>query len=165
MMKDKMEKHILKIDLIVILVSVFVLMGIVGYARPLIIAPFDEYESMDGEVLFEFARADILLIDDNEDFTTPDEYRIVDGERVELEPGIYYWRVSGVLGSEVRKLTINSRVELELVERGEGMAVVNAGNVRLNVDVYDGEELIEKKKLDVGEVSGEGTKFVGAQDE
>ena len=46
--------NVWKIDLIVILVSVFILIGIVGYARPLVIAPFDEYESMDGEVLFEF---------------------------------------------------------------------------------------------------------------
>ena len=156
-----MKEHVWKIDVIVVLVSVFVLMGIVGYARPLVIAPFDDYESLDGEVLFEFERADVLLIDDNMDFTTPVEYVVSDGERVELEPGVYYWKVSGVLGSEVRTLTINSRVELELVELEEGWGVVNAGNVRLNVDVYDGDELVERKKLDVGDVSGEGDKFVG----
>lgn len=159
-----MSKHIWKIDLVVIGISVLILMGLVGYARPLVIAPFDEYESLDGEILFEFERADVLLIDDNADFTTPDEYRVVGGERVELEPGVYYWKVSGVLGSEVRKLTINSRIELELIETEEGMAVINAGNVRLNVDVYDGDELVERMKLGVGDISEEGDGFIGGYD-
>lgn len=160
-----MSKHIWKIDLVVIGISVLILMGLVGYARPLVIAPFDEYESLDGEILFEFERADVLLIDDNADFTTPDEYRVVGGERVELEPGVYYWKVSGVLGSEVRKLTINSRIELELIETEEGMAVINAGNVRLNVDVYDGDELVERMKLGVGDISEEGDGFIGGYDD
>jgi len=160
-----MKKHIWKIDLVIIGISVLVLMGLVGYAQPLVIAPIDEYESVDGDVLFEFERADVLMIDDNADFTTPTEYKIVDGERVSLRPGVYYWKVSGILGSEVRKLTIQSSVELELVEMKEGFAVVNAGNVRLNVDVYDGEELVEKMRLGVGDRSNEGDKFVGSQDE
>lgn len=160
-----MNKHIWKIDLIIIGVSVLVLMGLIGYARPLVIAPIDEYKSVNGEVLFKFERADALLIDDNKDFTTPDRYDIVDGEIVSLEPGVYYWKASGILGSEVRKLTIQSSIELRLVELEEGFGVINAGNVRLNVDVYNGDELIEKKKLGVGEIGGSGVKFVGSQDE
>lgn len=169
-----MKEHIWKIDVIVVVVSLVVLMGIIGYARPLVIAPIDDFESLDGNILFSFERADVLLVDDNMDFTTPDEYRVVEGEKIKLEPGVYYWKVSGVLGpkgmtllapSEIRKLTIKSRVELELVEVEEGMAVVNSGNVRLNVDVYDGEELVESKKLEVGDVSDvEGTKYVGEMD-
>ncbi|MBS3087153.1 hypothetical protein J4226_01015 [Candidatus Pacearchaeota archaeon] len=159
-----MNKHIWKVDLVLVLVSVFVLMGIVGYARPLVIAPLDEYESVDGEVLFEFDRADVLLIDDNMDFTTPDEYRVAEGVKVGLEPGIYYWKVKGVLGSEIRILTIKSSVELRLVETPDGFSVVNAGNVRLNVDVYNGNELVEKKKLDIGGDIDGGDKFVGGQD-
>jgi len=180
----KLRNKVVKIDLVVVLVSVFVLMVLVGYARPLVIAPLDEYKSLDGEVLFEFERPPldsllhrtgqglVLLVDDNMDFTTPDEYDVEDGLRVELEPGVYYWKVSGILGSEVRKLTIMSRVELALVEMGEGFGVVNAGNVRLNVDVYDGDELVEKVRLGVGESreSGVGSresedKFVGEYDE
>jgi len=158
-----MNKHIWKVDLVLVLVSVFVLMGLVGYARPLVIAPLDEYESVDGEVLFEFDRADVLLIDDNMDFTTPDEYRVAEGVKVGLEPGIYYWKVKGVLGSEIRILTIKSSVELKLIETLGGFSVVNAGNVRLNVDVYNGNELVEKKKLDIGEGIDGGDKFVGGQ--
>lgn len=154
-----------KIDMIVIGVTLLALIVLVGYAQPLVIAPLDEYKSLNGEVLFEFERADVLLIDDNEDFTTPDEYKVVEGLIVVLEPGIYYWKVSGIFGSEIRKLTIQSRVELRLVETEDGMAVVNAGNVRLNVDVYDGEELIEKRKVEVGEVVEGGDKYIGEYDE
>lgn len=159
-----MNKHVWKIDLVIVLVSVFILMGLVGYARPLVIAPLDNYESMDGDVLFEFEGADSLLIDDNMDFSSPDEYKVGEGLSLELEPGIYYWKVSGVFGSEVRTLTINSKVELMLVEVGDGWGVVNAGNVRLNVDVFDGDELVEKRKLDVGDSVEGGDKFVGELD-
>lgn len=160
-----MNKHIWKIDLAIVLASVFVLMGLVGYAQPLVIAPLDEYESVVGDVLFSFERADVLLIDDNMDFSTPRKYEVSDGLRVRLEPGVYYWKVSGVLGSEVRTLTINSVVDLELVEREDGFGVVNAGNVRLNVDVFDGGELVERKKLGVGDVAEGGDKFVGGMAE
>ncbi len=160
-----MKEHIWKIDLIIILISVFVIMGVVGYARPLVIAPFDDYESLNGEILFEFEGADILMIDDNVDFSSPEEYNVDNGLVLELEPGVYYWKVVGVLGSEVRMLTINSKVELMLVESGSGWGVVNAGNVRLNVDVYDGKELIERKKLAVGDNVKGGDKFVGQQNE
>ena len=44
-------KNVYKIDLVLIIVSVVVLIGLVGYVRPLVIAPLDDYESS-GEVLF-----------------------------------------------------------------------------------------------------------------
>jgi len=157
-----MKNNLVKIDVVVIVVSLVILMGLVGYARPLVIAPMNDFESEDENVLFSFERADVLLIDDNMDFTTPDKYRVIEGEKIRLEPGVYYWKVSGVLGSEIRKLTIKSKVELELVEVDEGWGVVNSGNVRLNVDVYDGEELIESKKLEISEaLDSQGTKYVG----
>jgi len=141
-----------------------VLIGLVGYARPLVIAPLDDYESS-GEILFLIEKADYLLVDDNVDFTTPDRYEVRDGMEVELVPGTYYWKAVGVFGSKVRTLTINSVVNLELREVDGGFGVVNGGNIRLNVDVYDGTELVEKKKLGVGELVDGGDKYVGGQDE
>jgi hypothetical protein len=158
-------ENIWKLDFIIIGITLLGLVILVGYAQPLVIAPLDEYESLNGEVLFEFERADSLLIDDNEEFTSPDEYTVAEGLAVELEPGIYYWKVVGVFGSEVRKLTIQSRVELKLVETEDGFSVVNAGNVRLNVDVYDEDNLIEKRKVEVGDSVDGGDKYVGGQDE
>jgi len=158
-------KSVYKIDVVLVIVSLVVLIGLVGYARPLVIAPLDDYESS-GEVLFLIEKADYLLVDDNIDFTTPDRYEISDGLGIDLVPGEYYWKAVGVFGSEVRTLTINSVVSLELREVDGGFGVVNAGNIRLNVDVYNGTRLVEKVKLGVGdEVLGvRGDKFVGGQD-
>jgi len=152
-----------KIDLVLIVVSLVVLMVLVGYARPLVIAPLDDYESS-GEVLFLIEKADYLLIDDNIDFTTPIRYEIKEGMEIDLVPGKYYWKAVGVLRSEIRTLTINSIVSLELKEIDGGYGVVNNGNVRLNVDVYNGTELVEKKKVGVGEVVDGGDKYVGGQE-
>lgn len=164
------HKHIIKIDLVLIAVSVIGLLVLVGYASPLIIGPIDEFETADTKILFEIEKADIILIDDNAEFTSPDEYVVKDGLEINLKPGEYYWKAVGVLGSEIRTLTINSEVDLRLrrLENGdsERYGVFNAGNVRLNVDVYDGDELIESVKLGVDEeVEVEGDKFVGGQDE
>lgn len=160
-----MIKNIHKIDLVVIVGSLTVLIFLVGYVNPLIIAPIDEYETSEGDILFIIDKADVLLVDDNPDFTTPDEYKIEDGLKIDLEPGKYYWRVVGVLGSEIRTLTITSVVSLELKNVDGGYGVVNSGNVRLNVDVYNGTKLVDKVKLEVGEVSDvEGDKYIGGME-
>ena len=158
-----MNKGIWKIDLAIVLISVFVLLGVVGYSRPLVIAPIDGLTSSDSEILFEFERADVLLIDDNKEFSSPEEYDVSGSEKIILDGGVYYWKVRGFLGSEVRKLTIESRVELMLVERDEGVVVVNMGNVGLNVDVYDDGEFVERKSVGIGEGISGGDKFVGRE--
>ena len=152
-----------KIDLIIIIVSLLVLMTVVVYSRPLIIAPIEDYESIDKSVLFFIEKADKLLIDDNMDFTTPDEYFMKDGLRINLEPGKYYWRAVGALQSEIRTLTINSVVSLKLREtEEEGFEVVNIGNVELIVEVYNGTRLVEKVRLGIEEnIKSDSDKFIG----
>ena len=160
-------KTVHKIDVTVVLVSVFALIFLVGYMRPLVIAPIDNYSTSETEILFSIDNADRILIDDNLEFTTPEEYLVEDGMRITLTPGDYYWKAIGVVDSDVRTLKIVSQVSLEMKKINEEQyGIVNSGNVRLNVDVYNGSELIEQKKLSVGEegdVSGD--KFVGGQDE
>ena len=157
---------IYKIDVALIVVSLVVLMGIVGYANPLVISPIDDYETSETEILFSIEKADILLIDDNFDFTTPAKYSLEDGLGVGLGPGKYYWKAVGILESEIRTLTINTEINLLLEFDGEGYSVRNAGNVRLNVDVYNGTDLVEKVKVGVSDdIAVEGDKFIGGQDE
>ena len=160
-------KNIYKIDLAIIVGSLIVLMAMIGYVQPRVIAPLNDYETSDTEILFSIEKAESLLIDDNLDFSTPDEYRVEDGMEIDLQPGTYYWKAVGVLDSEIRTLTIQSEVSLELREiEGEGFGVVNAGNVRLNVDVYNGTELVDNVKLGVNEEADvDGTKVVGGYDE
>ncbi len=155
-------KH--KIDMIVVLVSVFVLMGVIGFSQPLVIAPLDNYETFETEVLFSIEKGEKLLIDDNLDFTTPEEYDVIDGLKINLKPGKYYWKVVGFTQSEIRTLTINSKISLEFVAGEDNFDIVNAGNVKLNVDIYNGTEKIGEKKLEINEeMENVGTKLIGEQ--
>lgn len=159
------NKHLQKIDLVLIVGTLTALIFLAGYARPLVIAPPDNYKTPQTNILFSIEKADTLLIDDNIGFTTPDEYQIKDGLKINLKPGKYYWKVAGVLKSEIRTLTITSEVNLELKKMGENYGVINAGNVRLNVDVYNGTELVDKINLDVGNLTkSDGNKFVGGME-
>jgi hypothetical protein len=151
-----------KLDMVILGISFFSLMIIIGYASPLVISPVDNFQTSESEILFKIENADTLLIDDNFEFTTPDEYKLREGLKLKLEPGVYYWKAKGIFGSEIRTLTLNSRVDLQLRKRDETYEVFNAGNVRLDVEVYNGTNLVERIKVDTGEIiETEGTKFVG----
>jgi len=152
------------IDLLVIVGSLIVLMFLVGYAKPMIISPSDEKETFETSVLFEFSKADRILIDDNLEFTSPEEIYAEDSLVISLKPGTYYWKVIGTRESEIRKLTILSNVELKLRKKGEKYEVVNAGNVELDVKIYDDDVLVGNVVLGAEENSEvNGDKFVGEQ--
>jgi hypothetical protein len=163
------KKHIIAIDFILVVGSLLVVAGLVGYAQPLVIAPIDDFTTTDTFVLFEFEKASVILIDDNIDFTSPQKIFVEDNLIINLKPGEYYWKVEGALSSEVRQLTIESEVALKLRKSGlnkDSYEIVNAGNTRLNVDVYEKGELTGNVILGVDEdeeVSG--TKFIGEEDE
>lgn len=159
-------KHIQKIDWVLIVVTLASLMFLVGYSRPLVIAPLDEFETTNSSVLFSIERAELILVDDNLEFTSPETFNVRDGLVISLKPGVYYWKAESVLKSEIRKLTINSEVNLRLRKLEEGYGVTNAGNTRLDVEVYNGTLLINKIKLDIDEDKDlSGTKFVGGWNE
>lgn len=155
-----------KIDLVVIFFSAIALMFVVGYAQPLVISPLNDFSTTETTVLFSIEKGDKLLIDDNIEFTTPEEYKVSDGLNLDFNPGQYYWKVIGVGKSEIRTFTINSKVSLELIENAESFDVVNSGNVGLLIDVYNGTELVEKTRLEVSEeMKVNGTKVLGEQNE
>ena len=139
---------------------------LVGYVQPLVIAPLDEFETTNTSILFSIEKAEVILIDDNPGFTSPEEIRVEDNLVINLKPGIYYWKAVGVLRTEIRTLTINSEVNLKLKNLGDNYGIVNAGNTRLDVDVYNGTALVKSIKLDIDEEKKvSGTKFVGSKDE
>jgi hypothetical protein len=146
----KIDKKILVIDLIIVFGSLFLIAGIVGYTQPLVISPIDDYVS-NGSVLFEFENAEKILIDDNLDFSSPLEIYVENDIVINLVPDTYYWKISGVLESEVRKLTVESEIDLRLIEKEGKYEVVNSGNEKLNVDVYSNGVLTGKVSLDPGE--------------
>lgn len=119
-------------------------------------------------VLFSFDYGNTLFIDDNLNFSHPREFNVQDNLQITLEPGVYYWMVvgEGDKKSEIREFTIQSRIELKLrkSESSEGYEVVNAGNTKLNVDVYEGGQLTGKIVLDVNRAeNAQGDKFIGGQ--
>ena len=162
------KKYILGIDLLVVVGTLMAIAILVGYARPLVIAPTDELSTTNTAVLFSFEKANLILIDDNLEFSSSEEIYVEDNLVINLKPGVYYWKVVGALPSEVRKLTIESEVDLKLrraAGKDESYELVNSGNTELNVDVYQGEKLAGNVILGFDEnkeVSG--TKFVGRED-
>ena len=133
-----MNKQILVIDMVLVIGSLFALAFIIGYARPLVIAPTNDYVTTNTSVLFSFEKADTILLDDNLEFNSPTVISVTDNIIVNLQPGIYYWKVVGALSSEVRQFTISSVIDLRLHDTGRGTYdVVNSGNIPLDVAVYD----------------------------
>lgn len=161
------KNYILIIDAVLILGSLFAVGSIVGYARPLVIAPLSDYTTSSTSVLFEFSKADLILIDDNLEFSSPIEIKVENNIIVNLEPGVYYWKAAGALESEVRQLTIESEIDLRIKQSADGSyEVVNAGNTALNVDVYDHGSLTGKIIVGAEESkSVDGNKFVGRQND
>ncbi len=160
------KKHIIAIDLFLVVGSLAVLAGFMGYSSPLVIAPLDGHESANSSVVFEFEKAERILIDDNIEFSSPEIIDARDNLVINLKPGVYYWKAEGFVSSEVRKLTIVSEVSLKIKNSDDKYELVNAGNTILDVDIYEKENLSGRIVLGVDEsreVSG--TKFIGRENE
>ena len=162
----KINKKILAIDLVLVAGSLLLTAYLVGYARPLVIAPTDDFETTNTAVLFDFDKANKILIDDNLDFSSPEVIYAKDDLVINLKPGTYYWKVEGALSSEIRSLTVISEIDLKIKESGDKFSIVNSGNTRFNVDVYEYGKLKGKIVLEKDEESeANGTKFIGSQNE
>ena len=160
------NKHIIKLDVAIIVGTLTCLVFIFGYVNPKIISPINGFETTNNSILFSIEKADVILIDDNPEFTSPEKVYVKDNLVINLKPGTYYWKAEGIVESEVKRLTINSEVNLKLKNLGENYVIVNAGNTRLDVDIYNGTSLIDSIELDIDEEKEvSGTKFVGSQDE
>lgn len=166
---SKMEikkKHIIAVDLVLVVGSLVVIMLLVGYSRPLVIAPINVMNTSGTSVLFEFEKADMILIDENSGFTSPREIYVRDNLEVSLKPGVYYWKVKGTFESDVRKLTILSEVSLKIKENKNSVEVVNSGNTPLDVAIYDKETLVANLSLDIDESANvSGSLIIGGEDE
>ena len=92
--------------MVLIVGTLLTLIIVMGYATPLVISPIDNVTTTESIVLFSIEHAETLVIDDNIDFTSPDEYALKEGLSLNLEPGVYYWKAVGVTKSEIRTLKI-----------------------------------------------------------
>lgn len=157
------NKNIFAIDLILLVGTLVVLLGAFSfYNEPVALSPEDGFQSRNTFVLFEFENAQVILIDDNTEFTSPTRYNVEDNFVIRLDPGVYYWKIEGE--NELREFTIESEVSLRLREENGRYAVVNAGNEELEVDVYEFGELKENVVLDTySSQETNGDTFIGGK--
>src|SRR3989344_8682824 len=161
----RIKRYILAIDFLLVVGTLIAISFLVGYSRPLLIGPIDDFNTSSTSVLFSFDKANVIDIDDNARFSSPEKIYVEDNLVIQLKPGIYYWRVEGALNSEVRKLTIVSEIGLKLKKVGnESYDIVNSGNTELNVDIYKNDTITGSVVLGIdGTKEVSGTKFIGSQ--
>lgn len=136
-----------------------------AFARPVLGAPEDGFTTT-GAVLFSFEKGDTLLIDEAPDFGSPRRIAVRDTALVALEPGTYYWKVDGAVPSEVRSVTVDSRVELAVRASPDGYDIVNGGTTRLAVEIYSQGALTGRHLLEPRDrLTAEGDAFIGGQNE
>lgn len=165
---EQKNKHIYIFDAVLLVGTLIGLMILIGYARPMVIAPIDNLTTSSTSILFSFEQTGVIFIDDNLNFTSPEEINVNENKIINLKPGTYYWKFdNGALKTEIRTLTILSEVNLRLEKSDEGYNVINAGNEKLNVAVYNGTSLVGNTVLDVNDNKefSNSNKFVGSSNE
>ena len=160
------NKTIYTIDMVLVGLGVVLLLGLIGYSTPRVIAPIDNLTTADSFVLFSIDNANSIFIDDNINFSSPEEIIVEDNIKINLEPGFYYWKIKSVGRSEIRTLNILSEVDFRIKKSENGYDITNAGNVNLNVEVYDNNTKVGNFDLAVDEAKeSNGDKFIGGQNE
>lgn len=163
----KMNHKIIRaIDFVILAGTFLTLMFAMRYAQPLVISPIDNLVTTNNSFLFSFEKGDVIFIDDNSDFTSPEKIFVQDNIVINLKPGTYYWKVQGAADSDVRKLTILSVVDLKIRKTAmeNTYELVNGGNTRLNVDVYTNDVLNHTISISPDENKNmSGTKFIGGE--
>jgi len=151
-----------KIELILILATLMLALLVIGYYRPLVISPINNFVTQNNSVVFSFEKANYILIDDNSEFSSPERIDVKNDLIVNFEPGVYYWKIGGIVESETRKLIIQSRLDLQFREQENNFEVVNTGNEKLSVEVYNQNKISGNVILDVGEGTNlSGEKYLG----
>jgi len=146
------KKAISKVSKIVLVGQLIIIIGIFSFAY--LFVPYLDYPQNnqmidENTVEFKFRNANVILIDDNEDFSSPREvnFNEMNINKVWFEPGIYYWKAVGLLESDSREFTINSNLGLELDK--ENKTLENTGNTVLNISIEDKSGLSGLAILDI----------------
>lgn len=151
-------------DVLVVAISVATLLFFARYAQPLVIAPLSDFKTTNTSVLFSIERGSILLIDDSSTFSSPESFPLSDNLVLSLQPGVYFWKVEGIVDSPVRKMVIDSIVDLQIQENENGYNVFNTGTVPANVTFYANDTLIDSRVISIGRrAAGNGTYIEGRE--
>lgn len=161
------SKHLYTIDTILVVVGLIGLLILFGYSTPNVILSPEDGEKIDStSILFSIKNAEYIILSQDENFTEKQIYGVEDGVSITLEPGFYYWKAKGNRETKINTFTIRDSVILELIEDGNEYMIVNGGTNDLNVEIYNGTELIDEINLEMTKnKTTSGTKFIGGQDE
>jgi len=146
------KKAISNVSKIMIIGQIIIIIGVFSFAYlfvPSLNYPQDG-EIIDGNVVeFKFRNANVILIDDNEDFNSPKELKLdeLNISKFWFEPGTYYWKAVGIVESSLKEFTISSNLGFELDK--ENKTIENVGNTILNISIEDGTGLSGLAILDV----------------
>lgn len=156
------QRAVYLIDAVILIASIGTLAFFISFNNPMIIAPLNDTVTTNSSVLFTFQKAEVIYIDTNPNFTSPEKIYAKDNMVIHFEPGIYYFKVEGVKQSDVQKITIKSVIGLRLKESDGAYELVNAGNTKLNVDVYNNSILTGRIILDTDTATNvTGNMFIG----
>lgn len=139
------SKKIYIIDTMVIISTLLVLITLIGYSTPLIIYPIQEINQ--SEILFTIQNSDMLLIDDNLNFTSPEIYKLKDKLQLDLEPGKYYFKFIRQDYNQINTFEIKSGITLEFQEHENSFNLINIGENPLIIRVYDQKSQIHETEL------------------
>ncbi|MSS74272.1 hypothetical protein EXS72_01390 [Candidatus Pacearchaeota archaeon] len=126
------KKHILIIDAVLIIGSLLLVAGFVGYTQPFVIAPLGDSLPL----LFSFPAGNSILIDTNLSFNSSQLY--LAGETFSLDSGKYYWKVVANSVSDIRVVTLESPATFKLaISDDDSLIVINGGSEKLSVTTYN----------------------------
>ena len=146
------KKAISKVSKMVLAGQLLFLVGIFSFAYlfiPQLDYPYDGQIIEQKDIEFKFRNANVVLIDDNEDFNSPKEINLdeMNVSKILFESGTYYWKAVGIVESGLREFTVSSNVGLELNEENDSLK--NVGDSVLNVSIEDASGLSGLVILDV----------------
>ncbi len=128
-----MKKKIKKIDRIILAGTIIVLaLTVVSFVIALSRQGIPEAES----ILFSFRSGNVILIDSDIEFKSPENVTAGDKVVIKLARGTYYWKIADSLPEDIIQLILQNEVRLMLKKSSEGYNVINSGNASLNVDIY-----------------------------
>jgi hypothetical protein len=147
----KMDKKI-KITILVVGLQILLIGGIFSFvylSAPKLEYPLDGALINEDFVQFRFKNANVILVDDNADFSSPKMLNAseLNSIGIGMKPGKYYWKAVGNIESFSREFVVDSKIGLEL-DKNESV-LKNVGNVRVNVSEGNGGALSGLVILDV----------------
>ncbi|MEI6058571.1 MAG: hypothetical protein WCP89_02260 [archaeon] len=123
--------------IVLVVLGQFLLIGAILFfvylSAPRLEAPLNGAVIREDFVQFKFSGAEMILVDDNEDFSSPKMLNVSDLSSIGIgmKPGKYYWKAVGNVESFTRSFVIDSNVGLELNKNESKLK--NVGNVETNV--------------------------------